>query len=271
MDIPLGKKFVWVQKGPRQLSDIKELLSGIPKGVVFVRFEPEKLATLEKNRFNLKKVGPKSLLSGQSSPKATRVLDISKSEEEIIAQMKPKTRYNIRLAEKKGVKVKVMDDADILYGLLVATSKRDKGYFPHEKSYYANMIKELAQNNEAHIFVAERNGEFLSAILVTFFGEVATYLHGGFSEGHRSLMAPYLCQWEAIKYARGKGCKVYDFWGVAETDDPDDPWAGISRFKEGFGGEKVVFPGTYDLVVSGFWYNILTLLAKIKHLVRRNA
>jgi lipid II:glycine glycyltransferase (peptidoglycan interpeptide bridge formation enzyme) len=81
-------------------------------------------------------------------------------------------------------------------------------------------------------------------------------------------MAPYLCQWEAIKYAKEKGCTLYDFWGVAETDDPADPWSGITRFKEGFGGEKVIFAGGYDMILDKLWYNCLSLLARIRRLVQ---
>lgn len=278
-DLPFGKKFVWIQKGPVLISNFEFLparspkakegqISNLPKGAIFIRLEPSVLTETEIKKARLRLVTKNSLLSGQASPKATRVLDISKTEEEILAQMKPKTRYNIRLAEKKGVKVKRLDSEDILYDLLTKTATRDKGYSPHEKPYYTKMIKDLAKNDVAHVFVAEHEGDFLAAILVSFFGEVSTYLHGGFNEQKRNLMAPYLCQWEAIRYAKSKGCKIYDFWGVAETNDPNDSWAGISRFKEGFGGEKIVFPGSYDLALNSFWYNLLTLLARVRHLTR---
>jgi len=267
-DLPFGKKFVWVQKGPASISNFEFQISNLPKGTIFIRLEPSVLTETEIKKARLRLVTKGSLLSGQASPKATRVLDISNNEEEILAQMKPKTRYNIRLAEKKGVEVKRLDSEDILYDLLTKTATRDKGYSPHEKPYYTKMVKDLAKNDVAHVFVAEHEGNFLAAILVSFFGEVSTYLHGGFNEQKRNLMAPYLCQWEAIRYAKSKGCKIYDFWGVAETDDPNDSWAGISRFKEGFGGEKVVFPGSYDLVISNLWYNFLSLLAKIRRIAR---
>lgn len=264
LNLPLGKKFIWIQKGPRLISNFEFQISNLPKGTVFIRIEPENITEKDKISHKIKKVTGTSLMCGQKSPAATRVLDISQSEEEIMAQMKPKTRYNIRLSEKKGVEVKMLDSEDIFYELLVQTAKRDKGYAPHEKSYYAKMIKDLGKNDVVHIFVAEYQGEFLAAIMVSFFGEVATYLHGGFNESHRNLMAPYLCQWEAIKYAKSKGCKYYDFWGVAESDDAEDPWAGITRFKEGFGGEKVICSGSYDIVLNKFWYNLLTFIARVR-------
>lgn len=269
-NLPFGKSFLWIQRGPKNLN-LQELREeGKKAGAVFVRIEPAKVTEKEKREGFLKLVMPGSLLSGQASPKATRVLDISKPEEEILAGMKQKTRYNIRLAGKKGVTVKESEDVGVLYSLLQATAKRDRGYAPHEKDYYEKMVAELAGDKTVRIFTAEKDGEPLAAILVSVYGEVATYLHGGFSDKYRNLMAPYLCQWEAIKYAKERGCSCYDFWGVAETDDPADPWAGISRFKEGFGGEKVIFPGSYDIIISSFWYNLFTLAAKLKHIVKRH-
>lgn len=264
LDIHLGKKAIWIQKGPEEpeIKKIREI--GKAYGAVFVRVEP--LAEIQSS--GAKNVTKKSLLSGQTSPKATQVLDISKTEEEILADMKQKTRYNIRLAEKKNVTVKMLDDVDLFYELLQKTSGRDKGYAPHEKKYYKKMIENLAKNDLGHVFVAEHESTPLAAIFVSFYGNLAIYLHGGFNDEKRNLMAPYLCQWEAIKYAKSKGCKFYDFWGVAETDDPKDPWAGITRFKEGFGGGKVIFPGDYDIVINKFWYNTLTLLAKLRRIFK---
>jgi peptidoglycan pentaglycine glycine transferase (the first glycine) len=270
LDIPFGKKFAWAQKGPIKIGkDFHNEIEGLKDKVLFVRVEPEEVMSEDIKRYGLKLVTKKSLLSGQSSPKATWVLDLAQDEETLLSKMKQKTRYNIKISEKKGVRVKKSNDVDIFYDLLCATAGRDKGYAPHEKEYYASLIKELGGKGFAQIFVAEKDNEPLSAILVTYYGNVATYLHGGFSDKYRNLMAPYLCQWEAIKEAKVRGCTIYDFWGVAETDDARDPWAGITRFKEGFGGEKVIFPGTYDYVFNNFWYNLLTFAAKVKHLIKR--
>ncbi len=264
IDLPFKKFGLLSQKSPEKfdLNELKKI--GKDNNAIFIRVEPKENINLKE----LKKITKKSLLSGQASPKATQILDISGSEDEILKNMKPKTRYNIRLAEKKGVKVKVSDNVDVFYELLEKTAKREKGYSPHIKDYYLKMIKNLKDNNFAHIFIAEHDDEPLAGILVSFYGDTAIYLHGGFNDLKRNFMAPYLCQWEAIKYAKSQGCKYYDFWGVAESNDPLDPWAGITRFKEGFGGEKVIFTGTYDIVINKFWYNILTLGAKIKHMVK---
>jgi lipid II:glycine glycyltransferase (peptidoglycan interpeptide bridge formation enzyme) len=269
LGLPFNKKIIWLQKSPLTLKNFKSAVTNLPKGTIAVRVEPEKVTEQEISKNGLRKVTTSSLLSGQASPKATRIINISGSEQEILASMKPKTRYNIRLAEKKGVIVRVADNVDTLYELLEKTAARDRGYTPHAKSYYIQMIERFKKDNLGHIFIADYKGEPLAAVLVSYYGEVATYLHGGFNDSERNLMAPYLCHWEAIRAAKERGCRFYDMWGVAETDNPSDPWYGISRFKEGFGGERVIFPGSYDLVIDKFWYNILTLAAKIKHVIRK--
>lgn len=255
LGLPFGKSFVWFQKG-----------KGTPqvsKDVIFIRIEPDK-----KPGKGYRLVESSSLLGGQRSPKKTRVLDLSKTEEELLADMKPKTRYNIRLAEKKGVVVKESDDIDAFYRLLLETSGRDRGYSPHQKEYYQKLMNVLGPKKTAKIFIAFFGDEPIAGILVTCFGEIATYLHGGFSAKSKNLMAPYLCQWQAIKDAKRAGAKVYDFWGVAETNSPNDPWSGITRFKEGFGGSAVEFPGTFDLIVSPFWYNLFSIMAKVRKVFR---
>lgn len=267
LNLPLALSFVWFQKGPTKISiDFVKELKGT--GATFVRVEPTTLISTDVTKYKLELVSKKSLLCGQASPKATRVLDLSGSEEEILTQMKQKTRYNIRLSEKKGVKVTESDDVEVFYDLLLSTSGKKTGYYPHEKSYYLTLFKSLGGKGLVKIFVAQYQGVPLAAILVSFYGKTATYLHGGQGKTKMNLMAPYLCQWEAIKEAKKRGCSYYDFWGVSENDDPNDPWAGITRFKEGFGGRKVVFPGTYDIVLKPFWYNVLTIMAKLKHLLR---
>lgn len=263
--IMFGKSFVWIEKGPENITEFKP--ENLDQDVVFVRFEPAEAP--KANSF--KSVNRNSVLSGQKSPKATRVLDLTKSEEELLAEMKPKTRYNIRLAAKKGVTVRTSQDskdAKILFELLKSTESRNKGYSTHDENYYQKMLELLAPKGILKIFIAEFEDKPLAAILVSKFGEVATYLHGGFTDSKKELMAPYLCQWEAIKDAKTAGAEFYDFWGVAETDDPKDSWAGITRFKSGFGGEKVIFPGAYDFVLNKFWYNVFTILANLRRIIK---
>ena len=266
--LPFGQSFVWFQKGPEKITD-SFINSAKETVTTFVRIEPMDASERDVAKYSLKPVIKGYLLSGQASPKATRVLDLTLADADILDQMKSKTRYNIRLAEKKGVTVARSTDVDAFYDMLVSTSGKKTGYFPHEKAYYQKLIETLGPDDLARIYLAEHEGDALAGILVVYSGKCATYLHGGQNGVRKNLMAPYLCQWIAIREAKERGCTNYDFWGVAETDDPNDPWAGITRFKEGFGGEKIVFPGSFDLVIRPFWYNILTLMAKIRHLVRK--
>lgn len=272
LKVPLyfGKSFLWVQRGPATLSEFKK--PAVDKDVLFLRLEPFVAPKAEIKKKGLKEVQRKRLLGGQKSPKATRVMDISGSEEELLAQMKPKTRYNIRLAGKKGVMVESgasLIEAEAFFQMLEKTAGRNKGYHHFEKDYYQKMIETLGPKDMVRVFLAKHEGKIVAATLVAFYGDVATYLHGGFDPEERNLMAPFLLQWSAIQEAKARGLHYYDFWGVAETDDPKDPWAGISTFKEGFGGEKVILPGAFDLILSPFWYNFFTFLAKLRKLVRR--
>ncbi|MFH1712710.1 MAG: peptidoglycan bridge formation glycyltransferase FemA/FemB family protein, partial [Candidatus Jacksonbacteria bacterium] len=179
--------------------------------------------------------------------------------------MKPKTRYNIRLARKKAVQVrwsKNAADINIFYDLLTATARRQKIKI-HPKIHYQNILKILGDKNTAALAIAEFDKKPVAANLVTFFGDTAAYLHGGTDDSYRSLMAPYLLQWEAILEAKRRGCKYYDLGGCAVTTGKIDPWAGITRFKAGFGGELKQFGPAYDIVFNRAWHLGLLIVRKL--------
>lgn len=265
-----NKDFYWIQRGPKSLKSFKPDWTQENK-VVFARVEPFEVTPEIIKLLKLKEVTRTSLLGGQKTPKATRVVDLTKHEEEIMAEMKPKTRYNIRLAEKKGIKIRISTDpadASLIYNLLEKTESRGKGYHHFEKNYYQKMMEVLCPAGYLYLILAEQDSQPLAGALVSVFGEVATYLHGGFDVEKRNLMAPFLVQWAGIRLGKEKGARLYDFWGIAETDDPKDSWSGITKFKEGFGGEKVLFPGAFDYVVQPFWYNMLTIVANLRRLIK---
>lgn len=270
------KDFLFAPKG--EAVDIEEINKNA-RGSIFVRVEPSEKPKARK----FKAVTQKSLLSQQYSPKQTLVLDLTKKEEELLQNMKSKHRYNIRLAEKKGVTIKSgysPEDLDCFYTLSLEVAKRDKTFSPHKRSYYDKMAAILGPKNYLKIFTAFYNDSPISSILVLFYNETAIYLHGASANEYRELMPNHLVQWTAIKEAKKKGCRYYDFWGASfaktvpekdssETNDPiwivdeSHPWAGISKFKLGFvkpgeTGEVVDFPGAYDLILSPFWYKILS-------------
>jgi len=202
-------------------------------------------------------------------PREIFLVDISKSEEELLAQMKAKTRYNVRLAEKKGVRIFMTREKkyqDIFLTLIEATAKR-QNILSHPKSYYEKMIA-VFSDEKLMLFVAEYEGAVLAANLVLFAGDTATYLHGGTSDTHREVMAPVLLQWEQIREARHHGCLRYDFGGVSMASSIKNQksmisaWEGITRFKIGFspGTAPTIFPGCYDIIVDQKRYELYSRL-----------
>jgi lipid II:glycine glycyltransferase (peptidoglycan interpeptide bridge formation enzyme) len=194
------------------------------------------------------------------------MLDIGKEEDELLAEMKSKTRYNIKLAEKKGVRVIISREKKYLdrFFELVEITARRQGIVSHPKNYYQEMVRSLPEEN-MKIFCAEFEGKIIAANLVLFFDGVATYLHGASDDNFRNVMAPYLLQWRQVQEAKKNGAKRYDFGGV-KTADKDKGWAGISRFKKSFSPitKTIVFPGAYDMIISATRYYLYRFIQKIK-------
>ena len=185
-------------------------------------------------------------LSGQNiQPQRTLIVDLTGDEEQILARMKQKTRYNIRLAQKKGIQVHSSPDLDTFYRLLKTTGERDQ-FGIHSLDYYRRAYELFNPRQECELFVAEYAGDPLAAIMAFSHGSRAWYLYGASSDLHRELMAPYLLQWEAMRWARRRGCTSYDLYGVPDVDEKEleanftvrsDGLWGVYRFKRGFGGE----------------------------------
>ncbi len=208
-----------------------------------------------------------------SQPEHTRILSLGAGEAELLAQMKQKTRYNIRLAEKKGLDIRAMaapsaGEIDTFYALIEKTTERD-GFSAHPKRYYHQLINALAEDNAGLLYLAYQGEAPVAGILVGLAGRQATYLHGASDYAYRQLMAPYALQWRAIRDARVAGCAAYDFWGTAPVGaGAGHPWAGVTRFKEGFGGEAREYVGTMEYPVAPFLYRAYCLAKKIKRGVK---
>ena len=184
-------------------------------------------------------------------PQKTIIFDITKPEDELLAQMHEKTRYNIRLSARKGVKIQNLktQNSDIFWHLLQKTSERDR-FSTHTREYYERLLAlPMAQ-----LFAAEYRGEIIAANIVMFHEGRATYLHGASDYQYRNLMAPYLLHWEIIRYAKEHGCTEYDLWGIDEKK-----WPGVTRFKRGFGGREIEYIGSYDYVFQSMWYKLYSL------------
>jgi peptidoglycan pentaglycine glycine transferase (the first glycine) len=178
-------------------------------------------------------------------PEATRLLRIDADPESLKAAFKPKTRYNLNLAEKKGVTVRASRDVATFARLAAETGKRQGIHLPGA-AYYEAALELFGPSDSVRLYLAEHEGETLAGIMVFRFGRTAYYLFGGSSDSRRELMPNYLLHWQAMLDFKGLGCDTYDWWGIPEEPAPDHPWFGLYRFKTGFGGETVRYIGLYE-------------------------
>jgi lipid II:glycine glycyltransferase (peptidoglycan interpeptide bridge formation enzyme) len=189
-------------------------------------------------------------------PRRTLVLDLSGAEEHWLARMKQKTRYNIRLAEKKGVAVQPSGDVDAFYRLMEVTGRRES-FGVHSRDYFRRAYEIFHPGGRCELFLAEYAGQPLAGLMVFARGSRAWYFYGASNEEERSRMPAYLLQWEAMRWARDRGCRSYDLWGVPDAEEEtleagfqgrsDGLW-GVYRFKRGFGGALVRSVGAWDRV-----------------------
>ncbi|MCC6643280.1 peptidoglycan bridge formation glycyltransferase FemA/FemB family protein [Candidatus Peregrinibacteria bacterium] len=278
--LPMRKCWFYVPQGPLvnyfdsegagkvQMEAILAFLRDLAKQekAVFLRVEP--CLTVG---WRWKELGFKGA-HAHYQPENTLMIDLSGSENDILAQMKPKGRYNIKLAEKKGVEVKSVDGesgelADLeakvteFYGLLSETTARD-GFSGHGRDYYLNML--LVLKDKAKLYIAYWGGVPIAGILVTFFKDKAIYYFGVSGDQHRNLMAPYLLQWKAMQEAKNRGIKWYDLLGIApEGAGNKHEWAGVTEFKLKFGGVRIdYFPGQ-ELIYKPMWYWLMLMRKKL--------
>jgi lipid II:glycine glycyltransferase (peptidoglycan interpeptide bridge formation enzyme) len=207
--------------------------------------------------------------SDQIQFRNTVLIDLSPSDEELLAHMKQKTRYNVRLAEKKGVVLRVgkLEDLAMLYKMYAETSVRD-GFVIRDEGYYQTVWKLFMAGDESSIvnsllsipfaepLIAEVDHEPVAAIFVFYFAGRAYYVYGMSRDIHREKMPTYLLQWEAMRRAKARGCSIYDLWGAPEVFDQSDSMWGVYRFKEGLGGKVVRTLGAWDFAPNPFWYKL---------------
>lgn len=265
---PILKKGVLVNEQELALFLFSELRHLFPR-LVFIRIEPEKVLDSSVNSISLKNIGAKKKKEFKIKktldlqPAKTLILDLTKSEEEILQAMQPKTRYNIRLADKKGVKIieatrALFSDLGFaeFWRLASLTSERDN-FRLHGEKHYQNLI--ASSGEFIKLYLAQYQGKYLAAGLFCFFAGRVTYLHGASDNEYRNVMAPYLLHFEVIKQARAASYKEYDFYGIDEKK-----WPGVTRFKQGFGGELKIYPGTYDVIFKSAVYWFYNFLRKLR-------
>ncbi|MFA6528955.1 MAG: peptidoglycan bridge formation glycyltransferase FemA/FemB family protein [Candidatus Gracilibacteria bacterium] len=245
--LPMGMCWYFCPRGPMvnsreeldcMIEGLKSLLK--KEKCVFLRIEPEvSVGSLGRNAH------------AHYFPESTVIVDLSGSEEEILRQMKPKGRYNIKVAKSNGVVVKESKDVKAFHRLFVETTGRD-GFSGHPVSYYEAMLERLGDNSK--LYLAELDGEVIAGIIVSFYEDVAIYYFGASSNKHRNMMAPYLLQWTAMLEAKVRGCKSYDLFGIAPDGAKNHPWQGITDFKLKFGGMRVNYPEAREVAMKRFWY-----------------
>lgn len=278
--LPFGKNYLYAPYGPVLKRDIS--IENIPHTInmlyeeikrfidlsqtIFIRFEPF-YQDCHLIHQSLQNIGFK-ITHQFTQPKDTLILNLLQDEETIFKNMKSKTRYNIRLAEKKNVRIQKsndISDVKIFYELLQKTCDRNH-FRPHPLEHYVNIMKILGPKDYANIYHAVYQNKIIASIFVTYFGRVASYLHGASSNTYRNLMPTYALQWQAIKDAIKLDCRFYDFGGIAPTGSPPNhPWQGITRFKKGFGGIAVNTVGHLEKTISPIWhhgYNLAKLFQK---------
>jgi lipid II:glycine glycyltransferase (peptidoglycan interpeptide bridge formation enzyme) len=265
--LPFFGNYLFIPRGPVIDPDVfysealkKELVRvANSTGSHWLRVEPQTAECLEQLR---QAFGETSVVLAPHdiNPRETLVVSLAGDISDWLGRMKSKTRYNVRLAEKHGVTIRfsrASEDLEAFIDLIYATTNR-KAIMPHPKFYYRNFLSQLPEEM-CTVAIAEYNGTSVAAALLVFFGGTAYYLHGGSSDHHRELMAPFLLHFQCMGEAKRRGALRYDFGGVrvhTKNGVGDTGWDGITRFKQGFDpkAETLVFPGTYDIVLSPVRY-----------------
>jgi len=276
--LPLGYQVAYIPRGP-------VCLAGNPlnnsswgefqleldqtcreRKAVFLKIEPDCWQSKDQSPPGGFKLSPDSI-----QPPRTILVDLQGPEEQILERMKSKTRYNIRLAVKKGVTVRELDEIEPFYRLLENTSGRAE-FGIHTLDYYRDAYQLFNQSGGCKLFLAEFEGIPLASIMVFIRGKRAWYFYGSSSDQHREKMPTYLVQWEAMRWAKRKGCLSYDLWGVPDQDlgtleahftgRSDGLW-GVYRFKRGFGGELMRSAGPWDRVYQLPLYNLYLLRSRL--------
>jgi lipid II:glycine glycyltransferase (peptidoglycan interpeptide bridge formation enzyme) len=277
--LPLGYSLAYLPKGP--------------VGETWAQLWPEIDALCQQNRAVFLKVEPDTWeragqaghpgkaspisppagfrLSPQTiQPPRTLIVDLRGDEEQVLGRMKQKTRYNIRLAQKREVVIQASADLETFHRLMSITGDRDR-FGVHSLAYYRRAYEIFHPRGDCELLLAEFQGEALAGLMIFTHGSRAWYLYGGSGSGHRDRMPNYLIQWEAMRWARARGCTEYDLWGVPDEEEEaleaqftsraDGLW-GVYRFKRGYGGELRRAAGPWDRVYQPVLYTFYLWWAK---------
>jgi lipid II:glycine glycyltransferase (peptidoglycan interpeptide bridge formation enzyme) len=245
----------------------------VDEKAIFVKFEPDVYHQTFDTNNNSTTVNSLPGFPGLViSPKVafypySYVIDLTKSEDELLVVMHPKTRYNIKVANRNNVVVlenSTDEGFEIYLKLLFATTKR-QGFYLHSREYHQNLWKILQPTGMVHIMLSQYQGQTLSAFMLFTLKNKLFYPYGSSLAVHKEVMAQNLLMWEVIKFGRESGLKTFDMWGSLGPDAKEtDSGFGFHRFKQGYGGQLVQFVGTYDLVINPQLYQLYNLIDKYR-------
>lgn len=246
-DLPFGKNYLYIPYGPEVASyqfagELKQLAQ--QEGSIFVKAEPMHDDIAQE----LVKIGFRRSAK-TIQPHKTIVLDLTKSEDELLSAMHHKTRYNINLAERKGIVVREGGSIDDFWRLMQKTSKRDQ-FSSYPKSYYEKLLKFTTLTTAYHDDIP------VASAMILMHEKNAYYLHGASDHAFRHLMAPYALHWHIALNLKRLNFKLYDLWGIDAQR-----WPGVTRFKLGWGGRTVEYPGAFDLTTNSFWKTAYDMLS----------
>lgn len=283
--LPGGRFYAYLPRGPVVTETkyfepvIKAMAEHLRQRVIFTLVDPPILvpptdALTAQDRTLLEKIG--FVKSNDIQPRGTQVLDLTKTPTELLSGMSQKTRYNIHLAEKKGVTFRFGDDDDFLgfWHLVQLTARRGK-FFPHKFEHYRRLFRVAGERPvngvelACRLGIVEYEGKIIAGHLMAFHQNTATYLHGGSDRAASVVKGPHLLHWGAIQAVQAMGITRYDFWGVQPPDGTHKDWAGFSKFKKGFGGEYIEYVGTHDYPYSWGAYITYKTLRYVKRKIRK--
>ncbi len=274
----LGKTYLYIPRGPLFMPGLSqeaqqeaiELLLSKARDIcqatskekeIFVRLEPD-LSCREDALLPLP-----LLKTTDVQPRETLVLDLTSEEKILLKNLHHKTRYNINLAERRGVKIRQTNNPQDLnkFLTLAKITAARAGFKIWPDKYYRGLFETLNRQQMISLWLAEYKERTVVANLVVNYGDTVTYLHGGSANKNKEVMAPHLLQWQQILWAKEHGYTFYDFWGIASASNTKaQAWQGITRFKQGFGGRETRYLGSYDHVYATSWYAIYNFFRRLR-------
>lgn len=252
--LPFGMRYFYSPRPADAAALMRQIRPvAMREGTVFLKIDPVEPVAL----------GPRVVAARPIQPARTLISDLAGvSEADLLAAMREKTRYNVRLAERKGVEVAhyLHQDAEAsatFWSLLARTASRD-GFRTHTRAYYEALVRQRSDDFSNELFFAQYRGDAVAAAMVNFYRGTATFLHGASSGERREVMGPHLLHWRIMQEALRRGCARYDWWGIDEAR-----WPGVTRFKRGFGGRMVAYPSSVDVIYRPIHYRAYRLAKMI--------